>query len=173
MTIYVVTSGCYSDYCIEAVYTDKDLAYAYANINTDRSVEEYETDTIRVEGVVHMQVQYNPSENCITVITPISSPGMRPERDYLYSENRFMFQCVLSERTKKDIEQHGTKSEILLKAAQDRWAWYKAEHMDEVEETMPEPVPVIDPEQGVHMFKVLVGLHNAKKIEEKQNADDR
>ena len=43
LTAYVVTSGCYSDYHIEGVYTDKDKAERYANIH-GCDVEEWELD---------------------------------------------------------------------------------------------------------------------------------
>lgn len=39
--IYVVTSGCYSEYSIEAVFTDKKLAEQYADEDSERSIEVY------------------------------------------------------------------------------------------------------------------------------------
>jgi hypothetical protein len=43
-TIYVVTSGEYSDYGIDAVFTDKSKAELFAEPYEDRIVEEYEAD---------------------------------------------------------------------------------------------------------------------------------
>lgn len=40
-TIYVVTSGEYSDYRIEGVFTDKDKAEAFADRNPEYEIEEY------------------------------------------------------------------------------------------------------------------------------------
>lgn len=42
MKIYVVTSGCYSDYHIDAVFTDRQLADKYAKEDPDRNIEEFE-----------------------------------------------------------------------------------------------------------------------------------
>lgn len=51
MTIYIVTEGCYSDYHIEAVFTDKAKAEAYVDFyskyktyHDDYNIEEYESD---------------------------------------------------------------------------------------------------------------------------------
>lgn len=44
MKVYVVTSGCYSDYCIEKIFTDKQKAEEYKEWVVDANdVEEYET----------------------------------------------------------------------------------------------------------------------------------
>jgi hypothetical protein len=54
MIIYVVTSGAYSDYHIDAVFTDKELAKRYCAAHNSNNypswVEEYETDAVKVEG---------------------------------------------------------------------------------------------------------------------------
>lgn len=56
MTVYIVTQGSYSDYHIEAVFTDKEQAQLYCAIHHDKSgwydpcvIEEYETDTPKLE----------------------------------------------------------------------------------------------------------------------------
>ena len=49
MKIYVVTSGTYSNYGIEAVFTDHKKAKQYANLNSGREIEEYESDPVEIE----------------------------------------------------------------------------------------------------------------------------
>ena len=44
MKVYVITSGEYSDYGIDAVFTDKALAEEYADRNPSRRIETYEAN---------------------------------------------------------------------------------------------------------------------------------
>lgn len=44
MKVYVITSGEYSDYGIDAVFTDKTLAEEYADRNPSRRIETYEAN---------------------------------------------------------------------------------------------------------------------------------
>lgn len=46
--VYILTSGEYSDYSIEAVTLDKDQAETLERIHTDWNVEEYDTDDIKI-----------------------------------------------------------------------------------------------------------------------------
>ena len=57
-TIYVLTDGCYSDYHIVGVFTDKEKAYDYAKLHCC-DVEEYETmDNITIVKGVKIEVYY-------------------------------------------------------------------------------------------------------------------
>lgn len=67
MTIYVVTSGEYSDYHIDAVFTDRRQAELYCAATDSRraewdydscSIEEYETDGARLEGEVYYGISF-------------------------------------------------------------------------------------------------------------------
>ena len=53
MTVYVCTSGTYSDYSIDAIFTDKEQAEIYCAIHDDGynypQVEEWNTDEVKVE----------------------------------------------------------------------------------------------------------------------------
>jgi hypothetical protein len=49
MKVYIVTSGSYSDYTIEAVFTDKGQAELYGAIYK-YEIEEFETDEYKIEG---------------------------------------------------------------------------------------------------------------------------
>ncbi len=50
MKIYIVTDGEYSDYGIEAVFTDKKQAEMFAALHHCKYVEEWESDTASFEG---------------------------------------------------------------------------------------------------------------------------
>lgn len=67
MKVYVITSGSYSDYSIEAVSVDKDEAERIcATLNTKRkydfddwcSIEEYDTDEMKVESENEVKIRY-------------------------------------------------------------------------------------------------------------------
>ena len=53
MTIYVVTSGEYSDYGIDAVFTDKKQAELYCAVHEESHVETYIADQEKIEGEVY------------------------------------------------------------------------------------------------------------------------
>ena len=79
--VYVLTSGEYSDYCIEAVKLDKDQAETLERIHPDWRVEEYDTDDIKIlekyrywvcvkdSGAVHANIPYCEPPN-----TPLNRP---------------------------------------------------------------------------------------------------
>ncbi len=76
MKIYVITSGEYSDYHIDAVFTDKALAEEYADRNPERRIETYEANkevpepaevrwyyvNINTKDTSRIGVGYEPSE---------------------------------------------------------------------------------------------------------------
>lgn len=49
--IYVVTSGEYSDYHIDAVFTDRPLAEHYVELNPNSNIKEYKADDFSMENV--------------------------------------------------------------------------------------------------------------------------
>jgi hypothetical protein len=53
MTIYVVTSGEYSDYGIDEVFTDKKQAELYCVVHKGCRIEKYKADPKRLEGEVY------------------------------------------------------------------------------------------------------------------------
>jgi len=62
MKVYIVTSGDYSDYHIEAVFTNEEQANLYCALHAGRwdspSVEEYETDTWQIETKNDFKVRW-------------------------------------------------------------------------------------------------------------------
>lgn len=160
MKIYIVTSGCYSDYHIEAVFTKEKQARMYANLDSEREVEEYDADEIDVEQSITERVWYEPLSDRIVLMNPISYHM----GDIIHC-NQYIFNVKISGRVMDDVACHGKDSPLLLKIARDRWAQYKAEHMDEIEAEMDdeEEVVTISPEQSVAYFRVLFGMINAGK----------
>lgn len=58
--IYIVTSGCYSDYHIEAVFTTQDKANDYVQQHgTDCDIEEYELDGEVTKQVQVWRIEFN------------------------------------------------------------------------------------------------------------------
>ena len=73
MKVYVVTSGTYSDYCIEAIFSDKKKAEVYSGIHSYNEVEEWEVDEVDVnvntEIISYAIVYYKPfDQNPISTI---------------------------------------------------------------------------------------------------------
>ena len=159
MKIYVVTSGSYSDYGIEAVYTDRDMAQAYANLDDGRSIEEYDADSVVVSSrPLYAKVMYCTKSNKIIRIVTDHLFHVNPKHpdpdSYCGSSFEFTFWCVLSEMTKKDIEKNGKQSSRLLKAAQDRWAKYKNDNIYTLDE--PGPIVTVGPDVMAKVFNSVV-----------------
>lgn len=162
MKVYVVTSGCYSDYHIEAVFTDKKTAYAFANIHTDREVEEYDADSVKIATApMKAKILYDPEANEIASICTDDYVQERlwPKPDQL-EYGHFVAYRELSDRALKDIQKNGKKSSLLLKAMQDAWSEYKYEHEYELNDDEEEKLIQVSPSEGAKMFKVLANAYN-------------
>ena len=128
MKVYVITSGEYSSYHIDAVFTDEDTAYKYASLDADRSVEEYETDTATVDGELKMYYQccYNLARNHVWLKNTVRAKG----KDRIVHENSktslFYFYLDNSVENYKAIDKsrYRGNSRLLLKIAADRLAAY-------------------------------------------------
>lgn len=64
MKVYVVTEGDYSDYHIEAIFSEKDQAEKYIALHTSRcftdwQIEEWEVDATHIDGEVKMLYRYS------------------------------------------------------------------------------------------------------------------
>lgn len=180
MLVWVVTSGTYSDYHIEQIFTVKENAERYARLNSDRCIEEYETDNVRFQGPLKMRVVYNIRNDEIVevksghVYDRVTNPENRcSERGF---DRVFVCYCAASEMTRRDVEKNGTKSERLLKFVRDKWNQYRAEHeiegMEEEEKNEEEPV-LLAPEDAAKMFMVAAALHNkVREDAEKHSGQD-
>lgn len=59
MKVYIVTDGDYSDYHIEAVFTDKEKAEMYAALHCKDNVEEYDADVIEFDAKVEPWIAHH------------------------------------------------------------------------------------------------------------------
>ena len=141
MKVYVVTSGEYSDYHIDAIFTKEFKANIYANLNSDRRVEIYDADS--------ESIMFNPKKNVYRVVYDIVEDkitSMYPttddynEEDYVsdISMKDFYLYVYPSKRMFEDMSAHAWSSNLLLKVVRDRFAKYCAEHETSREELIRE-----------------------------------
>ena len=131
MKVYIVTAGEYSDYHIDAVFTNETMANQYANMDSDRQVEEYETD---IESVIPdpnkliYHVSYDFEKNKITTLYLTS--GNNKEDDWVndITLNKFVFYVSPHDTLNDSIRMFGMNSDWLLKIAQDRFYMYCDAH---------------------------------------------
>lgn len=129
--VYVVTSGCYSDYCIKCVTMDKNLAENLSKIVYDgNDVEEY----IPVETSVSkekfskddsFEVTWNPEQN--QIIRLEYSPNFYVKNARM-CYGGFDFWIPNSKRVFDDVLANGKNSELIKKIAQDEYAKWKYEN---------------------------------------------
>lgn len=157
MKIYVVTSGTYSSYGIDAVFTDPEKAKQYANLNSEREIEEYESDPVEIKEPHSINVGYIISGNHISFIE--TDPYFTKEG---YDGYCFKTNITLNERLLKDIKENGKKSELLLKVLQDKWCEYKEAHYEEVAKEDKPDFIVLPQEEVVKAFAVKAALINSQ-----------
>lgn len=126
--VYIVTSGEYSDYRIEKVFSSHKKARLYSLLDYDRRVEEYDVDDIELNVVsdyllVSYDYKYNNIDRlalCGDQVNPnISEDWMRP----------FEFTLMLSDdKVHRNVMRYGKNSKVILKIAQDKFAEYCYEH---------------------------------------------
>lgn len=125
MKIYVVTSGEYSDYCIEAVFTDKEKAKLYCAAHEKYTadyprIEEYDTEDDAITGGAPVR------RYCEVKVVTITDPdryyvkqfyGFARENSVV--KDHFGYSVTFEVRRK-------TSRERAIKIAQDMIAEYKA-----------------------------------------------
>ena len=130
MKVYVVTAGDYSDYHIEAIFTNETIANQFANLDSDRNVEEYEVDVESVEAdpnkLVYL-VSYNFETDKIETLC--LTAGRDRSDDYIYEhQNVFVFYVSPSETLNNSVRMFGMHSDWLKRIAQDRFYMYCDAH---------------------------------------------
>lgn len=134
MKVYVVTSGEYSDYRIEKVFSSRNKAHMYSLLDPDRRVEEYDVDDMELNVVSdYLLVSYDYKYNNINELTlcgeqvkPRISEGWR---------NPFEFTLPMSDyRIYRNIMRYGKNSKVIFKIAQDKFAEYCYENNTSKEE---------------------------------------
>lgn len=130
MKVYIVTAGEYSDYHIEAVFTDSVTARRYARLDTDRNVEEYDVDSISLEFEEKLMSEYNIGYNFDTnkLVSIHNTTWEQEDEVCQYESFLFYFHLHTDKRLYDDLKHHGTNSKLVLKIAQDRFAKWLAEH---------------------------------------------
>lgn len=132
--VYVVTSGEYSDYRIEKIFSSRVKAHMYSLLDPDRRVEEYDVDDMDFSVARdYLRVSYDYKYNCICEMTlrgeqiapNISTESMKP----------FVVTLPMSDdRIYKNILRYGKNSKVILKIVQDKFAEYCYEHNTSREE---------------------------------------
>ena len=136
--VYVVTSGEYSDYRIEKVFSSKVKAHMYSLLDPDRRVEEYDVDDMDFSVARdYLRVSYDYKHNDIRemtlrgeqIVPNISTEWMKP----------FVVTLPMSDdRIYKNILRYGKNSKVILKIVQDKFAEYCYEHNTSREELIKE-----------------------------------
>lgn len=134
MKVYVVTSGEYSDYHIDAVFIDRDLAYKYATVRqlkdkwSGYDVETYDTDDIKIADVNAEEEEIRPhiAYRCEFLLNGTLQEGrdvVKNTWDEPVGESRYSKNIVV-------YVPKGDKSvEECIKIAQDMRAKYLAEKL--------------------------------------------
>lgn len=120
MKIYIVTSGEYSDYHIDAVFTDYAMASKYANISSDREIEEYEADSIQInEPELIYNIYYDYEMDRINSLYP----GRMRNTTLSNYRHTMDFSIMMNDKLFESIQEYGCKSKLLLKIAQDKFTY--------------------------------------------------
>ncbi len=132
--VYVVTSGEYSDYRIEKVFSSHEKARLYSLIDQDRRVEEYDVDDIELNVVSdYILVSYDYKYNHIDGLT-LCGDHVNPNISESWMST-FEFTLMLSDdRVHRNAMRYGKNSKVILKIAQDKFAEYCYEHNTSREE---------------------------------------
>ena len=126
--VYVVTSGEYSDYCIEKVFSSMSKAHMYSLLDPDRRVEEYDVDDMELNVVSeYLLVSYDYKYNDIRELTLCGEQvNPRISQGWMHP---FKFTLMLSDdRVHRNVMRYGKNSKVILKIAQDKFAEYCYEH---------------------------------------------
>lgn len=132
--VYVVTSGEYSDYHIEKVFSSKGKAHIYSLLDPDRQVEEYDVDDMELNVVSdYLLVSYDYKYNDIRELT-LCGEQVKPRISRGWMKP-FEFTLQMSDdRIYRNIMRYGKNSKVILKIIQDKFAEYCYEHNTSREE---------------------------------------
>lgn len=132
--VYVVTSGEYSDYRIEKVFSTRSKAHMYSLLDPDRRVEEYDVDDMELNVVSdYLLVSYDYKHNYIKELT-LCGEQVKPRISQGWMKP-FEFTLPLSDdRIYRNIMRYGKDSKVIFKIAQDKFAEYCYEHNTSREE---------------------------------------
>ena len=117
--VYVVTSGEYSDYQIEKIFSDRVKAHMYSLLDPDRRVEEYDVDDVELDiAMDYLLVSYDYQYNHIDGLT-LCGDQVNPNISDRWTTS-FEFTLMLSDdRVYRNVMRYGKDSKVILKIAQD------------------------------------------------------
>lgn len=129
MKAYIITSGEYSDYGIECVFSDKAAAEKFCAIhNTGNKygypyeIEEYEMDEVKIEGEIKVYYKY-------VFIIEKSGWINHPDFSYVTSSTPAEIKELIGGRYSVTITLDEDNTERAKKIACDKLAEYKAEKL--------------------------------------------
>lgn len=126
MKVYIITKGSYSDYHICGISLDKDKAEIIRrrfSVEYERAeIEEYDTDS--VEEILRYEHTYKCDyyHDNSSISVRLSNPDYIDDDDYRVKHNSFL-NCLR-------VYVNANTEEEALKFASDKFAKYRAEHMD-------------------------------------------
>lgn len=133
--VYVVTTGEYSDYSIEKIFSTREKAQEYINIvsvlgkEDFNDIQEWELDDFKVSKI-YVQYCYTHSTFAADKIEIYGNNDVTIPPDNLFTYPAGAFRFFFSLPYSKRLANAPNKEELLLKIARDRLAKYKAEAME-------------------------------------------
>lgn len=122
MKVYIVTSGEYSDYSIEAVFTNKETAWKFASMDSGCRIEKYETDSVEIKGEpkssIHVVYDFRKDE---LVSVDVHNYEITDGIETSFTPCRFVFQIDNTMKNYFKAMKARTRSQWMLKIARDRF----------------------------------------------------
>lgn len=127
MIVLVVTEGSYSDYHIEAVFTDRDQANLYLKLHPGCEIEEWDTEEVKIDAskIVHeWTAKISPDGKLLSLRDKLTT---QPKGDGVWLNDSWWwggvhFDVVFA--TNRELEES-----VAEKACFDRVAKFKAEYL--------------------------------------------
>ena len=117
MKVYVVTSGSYSDYRIEAIFENKEDAEALANVLSDgNGVDEWEANKQKVVPLWSIWMEKN-GDLAEDYVSPSANTGSK-EDIYCYDDDSIHFE-ILADTLERAIKVANERGAIII--AQGFW----------------------------------------------------
>lgn len=111
MTIYVVTSGCYSDYCVNALFLSREKAEVYCALHhcDDQEINEWETedDTIDCDkpalkkwvGIIQENGEFSISDDGYSIKSMFEVKNVK--RNYYVNPHQMIIMTTSKDKTEE------------------------------------------------------------------------
>lgn len=132
MKVYIVTSGEYSGYGIEAVFTNEEQAELYCAIHPYCEIDEWEADKIKISPVDVYAVYEIRFDDKLKEIDAKSHLSIKSEKKVEIFENQYPYSaCPQKPSYKVSVPvKKGTQKERAVKIARDYLYQYLMEQLD-------------------------------------------